>query len=242
MSKRALIWPPPYIITKMKHVRHVTIKLTLIKGLEFVVPIRFIKKVIPKLLKDNRTWIQKQFKLISRELYEIKSAPLPKQIHLAAVRQSWKVRYRSSSSESALLENTMQKTLLVTGNIKDKQTCKKRLYEWVKLQAKKRLTHKLKRVSDKIGLKFKDVVIRNQSGRWASCSARKRISLNYKLIFLPESLCKHILIHELCHTVHFDHSNRFWRLVAKHDKHWDKHYEAMQLVEHSIPIWTIELT
>ena len=232
MIKRALIWPPHYTITKKQRARHVTIKITLKKGLEFVVPIRFNKIGIPKLLITNRSWIQKQLRLIYQEFKEIQAAPLPSKIDLLAIRQSWKVKYRVGLSDMHITANQKQKILTVIGNIKDKPECRKHL--------NKLLIPKLNRVSNQIGLKFKDAVIRNQSSRLASCSTRKRISLNYKLIFLSETLCKHIFIHELCHTVHLDHSKRFWQLVAKYDTHWERNYEAMQLSEKRIPVWSRE--
>jgi predicted metal-dependent hydrolase len=240
MFNNNLNWPPSYSIIKMQRARHVTIKITLRKGLEFVVPAGFNKNKIPELLKMNKHWIQQQLILISRESKEIRMSPLPTQIDLIAFRQIWKVKYKSSLSDIEVTEDTKQKILTVTGKIKDKFECKKQLICWVKLQARKKLSDKLKKLSIQTNLKFKDVVIRNQAGHWASCSSQKRISLNYKLILLPERLCKYILIHELCHARQFNHSKNFWRLVAKHDAPWKKHNEAMHHSEKLIPAWIRE--
>jgi predicted metal-dependent hydrolase len=240
MFNNALTWPPFFSIRRTKLARHVTIKVTLQKGLLFVVPFGFNKKKIPDLLKINKNWIQEQLILLYRNLNEIRMSPLPRQLKLTAIRQNWKVKYKLSTSDFDIVENTKQKILTVSGNIKNKSECKKKLNSWVKAHAKKMLLKKLERLSIKIGLKFKDMVIRNQKGYWASCSSQKRISLNYKIVFLPESLCKYIFIHELCHVIQFNHSKKFWHLVSKYDANYKKHNEAMRESEKLIPVWARE--
>jgi predicted metal-dependent hydrolase len=240
MFNSNLTWPPSYSIIKMKRARHVTIKVTLRKGLEFVVPIGFSKTNIPGLLKVNKHWIQQQLMLIFRDAQEIRMSPLPRQIKLTAFRQAWKVKYKSSLADADVIENAKEKILTVVGKITDKFECKKQLISWVKRQAKKKLSEKLNKLSIKSGLKFKDVIIRNQAGYWASCSSRNRISLSYKLVFLPETLCRYILIHELCHSKQFNHSKNFWGLVSKHDPLWKKHNDAMHSAEKLIPVWVRE--
>ena len=235
MFNRLQPWPPPYTIIRLKRARHVKVKVSLQKGLEIVVPVQFNEKDMPKLLKINKPWILKKLTQIYQEIREIRTSPLPAQINLAAVRQCWKVRYKSSSSEITVTSNPKQKTLTLTGKIKNKWECLRHLNTWVEEQAQKSLIAKLKRVSRQTGLPFTDAIIRNQSSRWASCTLSKRIYLNYKLIFLPATLCKHIFIHELCHTVHLNHSKKFWRLVAKHDAHWEKRKEDMQNSEKFLP-------
>jgi predicted metal-dependent hydrolase len=64
------------------------------------------------------------------------------------------------------------------------------------------------------GLAVSRVSVRNQRSRWGSCSASGHISLNWRLILMPEAVCEYVLIHELMHLRRLDHSPQFWRLVA----------------------------
>lgn len=79
--------------------------------------------------------------------------------------------------------------------------------------ARKMLIDRLIKISNKTGLSFNKVSIRNQKTRWGSCSFANNISLNIKLINLPEKLIDYVIYHELVHTVEKNHSSNFWNLL-----------------------------
>ena len=95
----------------------------------------------------------------------------------------------------------------------------------------------LRSLSKDCNLPFNQISVRGQKTRWGSCSSDRNISLNYKLLFLPPQVARYVLIHELCHTVHMNHSKEFWQLVQKNDplyKQWD---HDLKNVNQYIPQW-----
>lgn len=60
------------------------------------------------------------------------------------------------------------------------------------------------------------ISIRGQTSRWGSCTSKGHVNLNWKLLAVPPEIIDYVVIHELAHLSHMDHSNRFWDLVAKH--------------------------
>lgn len=59
------------------------------------------------------------------------------------------------------------------------------------------------------------VAIRDQSGRWGSCSSQGNLNFNWKILYLPVSLQDYLIVHELCHLAEPNHSKDFWQLVER---------------------------
>ena len=81
--------------------------------------------------------------------------------------------------------------------------------------AKADLPARIERLSRLTGLRYEKVSVRAARTKWGSCSGKGRISLSLFLMTLPEHLRDFVIIHELCHTVHHDHSPRFHALVDR---------------------------
>ena len=65
------------------------------------------------------------------------------------------------------------------------------------------------------GYTYGRVAIRDQRSRWGSCSSKRNLNFNYRLVFIPIELVDYVIVHELCHLEHFNHSELFWGAVAK---------------------------
>lgn len=82
-------------------------------------------------------------------------------------------------------------------------------------QAARELPERLAELARLHGFTVKAVSVRNQRTRWGSCSPAGRISLNWRLIQVPSAVRDYVLLHELTHLRHLNHSARFWRELAR---------------------------
>ena len=71
-----------------------------------------------------------------------------------------------------------------------------------------------KDISDRIKLCSSKVSFRSYKSRWGCCDRKGEITFNYKILMLPKDLWVYVIVHELCHTVHMNHSSAFWNCVA----------------------------
>jgi predicted metal-dependent hydrolase len=95
----------------------------------------------------------------------------------------------------------------------------------------------LERLARETGLRYRNVAVRAQRSRWGSCSSQGDISLNYQVLFLPPELARHVLLHELCHTVRLDHSPRFWRTVERFEPELPRLRAEMRRAWSHVPAW-----
>lgn len=79
------------------------------------------------------------------------------------------------------------------------------------------------RLSRRCGVEVGQVSVRDQTTRWGSCSSTGGLSLNWRLVLLPPTLHDHVILHELSHRRHMDHSDRFWKQLEAWDPEWKKH-------------------
>ena len=80
--------------------------------------------------------------------------------------------------------------------------------------ALERIRQRLNHYAPRVGRTPGRVAIRDQKSRWGSCSGKGNLNFNWKLIMAPPGALDYVVIHELCHLREFNHSPRFWTLVA----------------------------
>lgn len=108
------------------------------------------------------------------------------------------------------------KEILLSGDVLDAEKVRLSLFQMLKQSTEKWIFPQLEALAAKFGFRPGALSVRFQKGRWASCSARHgNISLNALLPLLEEDLVEYILIHELCHLREMNHSEAFWREVAR---------------------------
>lgn len=85
-----------------------------------------------------------------------------------------------------------------------------------------------------VGVRPARVVVRNQRSRWGSASTAGTISLNWRLAHVPHEVAEYVVVHELCHLVHMNHSADFWACVEKHLPYYQGSREWLRRNGHAI--------
>lgn len=82
-----------------------------------------------------------------------------------------------------------------------------------KKQIKAMIAERVEEIANHMGVTYGSISVRNQKSRWGSCSSQGNLNFNYRLAFLPPSYMDYVIVHELAHRRHMDHSKEFWAEV-----------------------------
>jgi predicted metal-dependent hydrolase len=214
--------------------------VTIQKGLEVVVPRGYDIRNVPRILERSKRWVQTALGRVESQRKALAAIPpwqLPLQVTLQADGTVWQVEGRKTGARRVSVRKQAVGRILVSGAIEDEAACRDALTRWLMRETRNSLIPRLQEISIRTGLKYQRALVRRQTTRWASCSARRTISLNAKLLFLPPELVDYVLVHELCHLDQMNHSKRFWALVHRHHPDFRKHDGQLRELWRSIPRW-----
>lgn len=125
---------------------------------------------------------------------------------------------RLRQQETALSVKKIDNYIDITGrlNRSTETSIKKALTHWYKQQAESYLTSQTQVWAEKTGLTPHSTTVKTYKARWGSCKITGEIQFNWKLILATPAVIDYVIIHELCHLIHHNHSAAFWQLVAHH--------------------------
>jgi predicted metal-dependent hydrolase len=132
-----------------------------------------------------------------------------------------------------LSENFLEMLSPTTATLAERQRALNRFF---KKQAELHLRERAAHFGALMNLPPRKVLLRGQTSRWGSCSSDEVITLNWKLLAAPLEVIDYVVIHELAHIRHMNHSSEFWALVAEYQPQWKT--SRRWLKEHEFAIAT----
>lgn len=103
------------------------------------------------------------------------------------------------------------------------------LQNWYRSRALERLQYKTNRYAKQIGVSPAAVSVRNFKSRWGSCDKKGQVVFNWNIIKAPHSVVDYVVIHELCHLIHPNHSKEFWQVVSRFDSNYLEHRQWLKV-------------
>jgi len=227
---------PPYVTRISSRAKRLQINISATRGMEVIIPKRLPRSVnIDDFIESKRNWIIKHAQHATQAQQEI---VLPKQIEFPYLNENWQVEYHLSNGRTEMIVRPDQ-TLIILAPSFGFSPCQRLLKDWMKKRAHANLLPHLDSISQHTALAYSHSKIGAQKTFWGNCSADKTINLNMHLLFLPRELVSYVLIHELAHTIHLNHSKRFWALVEKHDPNHTEHKKQLKHLEKQLPKWIL---
>ena len=225
LTKGMLPLLPDYTIRESARAKHVRFRVSVADGLVVVIPKGFDQRRIPALLEGKRTWLIRSLKEVERLRASQPSPNLrPLTISLRAVDQEWTLDWVQSDDLRISIKEVGGFDLRIRGPIHDASKWRPALRRWVMDSSRDVLVPWTEGIAGDLNIPIQRIVIRCQKTRWGSYSTKGTISLNAQLMFLPRRLARYVLVHEVCHAIHTNHSPKFWSLVRQ----WEPEAERLR--------------
>lgn len=177
---------------------------------------------IKYLLIKKEAWILKKLAKMS----EIKAPPKEKdfvsdEIFLYLGRE-YRLKLASEADLNELKVNLEQDSLTIyypakieENKHKRKTEVREQLIKWYRSQAKIKINELINIYKKHLAVEPNKIVIKKQKKRWGSCSNKKNLNFNWKIIMAPLTVIEYLVVHELVHLIHPNHSKKFWQTVAE---------------------------
>jgi predicted metal-dependent hydrolase len=199
----------PYTVRRSPRARRVRVNVHADAGVEVVLPARAHERAAAAAISELRPWIERRVGEAQRALAEVAARAgrvpyLGRELELVAEPGRTRAHRRGER-------------LLVPAA--DAAPAIERFY---RRAAREEVGRRLDDATAQAGVRYRDLSIRGQRTRWASCSADGRMSFNWRLLLAPERILDYVVWHEVCHLEILDHSPRFWALL---ERRWPRYRE-----------------
>lgn len=226
-------WRRYLSVRRSQRAKHVRLKVHHSGQVEVVVPLRFDERRLPAILDAHEGWVQRTLQRVGATPAPLQRISAPQRIILPAIAREWRVEYQEPTGERSFCHQPEEGILKVSGGMRWQAVLKR----WMVRQGKRHLVPWLDQVSAELELPYSGVTLRGQKSRWGSCSAKHHINLNYALLFLPPHCVRYLFVHELCHTVHLNHSPHYWALVASKEPDYRRLERELREASRLVPAW-----
>jgi predicted metal-dependent hydrolase len=201
-------------LRESRRARRLTVRVFHSGRVEVVVPARTARATVDRFIERHRPWIEK--KRAEARQHAVPEEPFPPEsIELGGVGESWRIHARGGAGRPRI--KVIAPALLeLGGDLSNSRIVQRALRIWLVQRAAETLAPLLEQTAVEMNLPYRKLAVRRQRTRWGSCSVRGTISLNCCLLFQRPDVVRYLLVHEMAHVRHMNHSPRFWDLVTRY--------------------------
>jgi predicted metal-dependent hydrolase len=228
--------PDDVVIRESSRARRLSIKVYPRGRVEVVVPRRTRPADVASFVSENRTWIENARKSFAHR-HPTESSELPGRILLRAIDRTFRVQYRHEPGATSVRYRHAGQLLTLSGKTSDRKLCIAAIKRWLSGIARSEFAPLLRAQSLRLGISYEQMHIRAQRSCWGSRSSSGTISLNLCLLFLRPDLLRYLMVHELCHGRHMNHSRRFWKLVGEFESEYRQLDNELTECWQEVPAW-----
>ncbi|MGH8142395.1 MAG: M48 family metallopeptidase [Steroidobacteraceae bacterium] len=235
------LWDPAsaehsWSVRRSARARRLSVRVFRNGGVEIVVPPRTSPQRVSAFVSEHREWIERQRR---RSAAPVHWPVPPAMLTLSAIGEQWRCVHHHGAGR-VCLEQVGTRELAVRGDTLERERLRLLLNAWLVESALRGFRQPLQALALQMGAEPVRMQVRCQRTRWGSCSRRGTISLNVCLLFQRPAVLRYLMIHELAHLKHMNHSARFWLEVSRHEPDWKALDRELLQGWRRVPSWIFE--
>lgn len=201
-------------ITRSNRCKTASIKV--IEGkVTIAVPKTLSTEKIASILNKKNRWIKAKLALHQQ------TPPQPPKQYISGesfsyLGRNYRLKVIEADKQSIKLQHGRFVVSVTDKDLNKQQQIQCMLESWYKQHAEIKLIEKTQRYAMKISVEPNSIGIKDYQARWGSCTAHNDIYFNWKIIMAPNSIVDYVVVHELCHILHHNHSPAFWLAVNRY--------------------------
>lgn len=229
-----------WIVRVSRRARRLSVRVYPGGRVEVVVPPGAPASLVHQFVHSHRAWINERVADLSAAAPRAQELR-PQTIELRALGRVIEVEYEVLPRRGVLVRTRPRDgALILRGSVDSDLDVAEALRMWLLDVAHDELGRRLEHVAQECGLQFVRMQARRQRTRWGSCSSGGTISLNACALFLEPAIVRYLLVHELCHTRHMNHSKRFWHLVESFEPDYQRLDRELTKGWQHVPGWVFD--
>ena len=196
--------PVEVVRTKRKKTASIEIKDGLIRVL---VPNSLTDKRVNTLLEERASWINKKIRL-QAEMPSYKAKEYVNGETFTYLGRNYRLKLVNTDTTTTRLKNGYLEV-----PAQGEKAIQASLTDWYTSHALAKLEEKTGRYAKTLNVEPSSVTVKDYKSRWGSCSTSGDITYNWRIIMAPHRIVDYVVIHELCHLVEHNHSDKYWKQV-----------------------------
>ncbi|WP_417667172.1 M48 family metallopeptidase [Pseudidiomarina sp.] len=203
-----------YVVEVIRSNRRKTADLKVEEGaVSIVVPQDTAADKIKQVLLSKRGWITQKL-AAQREVMPASSRRFVSGEAIPYLGRNYRLKVETGHFKPAKLING-RLVVTVPADTNQSAMVRNAIIRWYKRHAEEKLSEKAERYANLMGVQPKSIGIKTFKSRWGSCLKNGHIDFNWLVMMAPNRVVDYVVIHEICHLTHYDHSTLFWKKVAK---------------------------
>ncbi len=228
------------VVRRSARARRLSVRVFGNGHVEVVAPTRAGAGAIASFITRHRAWIERARQRVTRQLPAAGDAVFPPpQVELRAFGEVWRIHNAAGTGPAAVRVLTPG-LLAWRGPPESSAASRRLLLRWLTGRTRTAMGAWLASLAAELGVTYSGWTLRRQRSRWGSCSSRGTISLNVCLAFQRPEVVRYLMIHELTHREHMNHSAHFWNAVERRCPEWRVLDRELRHGWQQVPRWVFE--